>query len=81
MIKGSVMEKLIKLALYQDASLVILRNTSCRNGGLILKKKPTHFERFSQYICTFFAPIIYWALVSVGGGGGLRVEKLEYVLV
>lgn len=29
----------------------------------------------------FFAPIIYWALVSVGGGGGLRVEKLEYVLV
>lgn len=82
MIKGSVMEKLIKLAPYQDASLVILRNTNCRNGGLIQKKKQnTHFERFSQYICTFFAPIIYWALVSVGGGGGLRVEKLEYVLV
>lgn len=41
MIKGSVMEKLIKLAPYQGASLVILRNTNCRNGGLILKKK-TH---------------------------------------
>lgn len=80
MIKGSVMEKLIKLAPYQGAYLVILRNTSCRNGGLILKKK-THTFFFSQYICTFFAPIIYWALVSVGGGGGLRVEKLEYVLV
>lgn len=35
MIKGSVMEKLIKLAPYPDASMVILRNTSCRNGGLI----------------------------------------------
>lgn len=38
MIKGSVMEKLIKLAPYQGAYLVILRNTNCRNGGLILKK-------------------------------------------
>lgn len=35
MIKGSVMEKLIKLAPYQGAYLVILRNTNCRNGGLI----------------------------------------------
>lgn len=41
MIKGSVMEKLIKLAPYQDACLVRLRNTSCRNGGLILKKPHT----------------------------------------
>lgn len=66
MIKGSVMEKLIKLAPYQDACLVILRNNSCRNGGLILKKKTHTFWKIFPIHMYFFCshhilgPCIRW---------------------
>lgn len=35
MIKGLVMEKLIKFVLYLDVCLVIYCNINCRNGGFI----------------------------------------------
>lgn len=66
MIKGSVMEKLIELAPYQDACLVILRNTRCRNGGLILKKKNHTFWKIFPIHIYFFCshhilgPCIRW---------------------
>lgn len=66
MIKRSVMEKLIKLAPYQGAYLVILRNTNCRNGGLILKKKNPHilkdFSNTYVFFCShhILGPCIRW---------------------
>lgn len=49
---------------------------------LYKKKKNLYILKdfFNIYVF-FFVFIIYWVFVFVGGGGGLWVEKLEYVFV
>lgn len=78
MIKGSVMEKLIKLAPYQDACLVILRNTNCRNGGLILKKTPHILKDFPNTYVLFLLPSYIGPLYPLeeGVGYGLKNQNM-----
>lgn len=61
MIKGSVMEKLIELAPYPDACLVIHRNTNCRNGGLIKKTILKDFPNTYVHVL-FLLPTYIWPL-------------------
>lgn len=75
MIKGSVMEKLIKLAPYQGAYLVILRNTNCRNGGLIFKKKTHILKDFPNTYVLFLPPSYIGPLYPLEEGVGYGLKN------
>lgn len=75
MIKGSVMEKLIKLAPYPDACLVIHRNTNCRNGGLILKKNPHILKDFPNTYVLFLLPSYIGPLYPLEEGVGYGLKN------